>query len=80
MTPSLVNQAYLERFDYSIEVRLGKSYSAEFKEFYAWCHSHLGVHYKDWFIISAGKDTYILNCRNSKWATFLTLTWIDKIE
>lgn len=70
---------YLERFGYSVTVKLGKSYSKEFKSFYEWCQSHLGVHYKDWFIVSAGKDTYTLKCQNDKWATFLILTWVDKI-
>jgi len=73
------NQDYLERFDYSIKVKLGKSYSPEFKDFYSWCDSHLGVRYKDWFIVSAGKDTYTLRCRNNKWATFLVLSHVDKL-
>ena len=74
------NIDYLERFDYAITVKLGKSYSKEFKTFYEWCNSHLGVKYKDWFIVSSGKDTYTLKCRNNKWAMFLALTWIDVIE
>jgi hypothetical protein len=74
------NINYLERFDYAVKVKLGKVYSKEFKEFYAWCDQHLGVHYKDWFIINAGKDIYTLRCRNDKWATFLALSWFDVIE
>ena len=74
------NQDYLDRFGYVVTVKLGHSYSKEFKEFYSWCGSHLGVHYKDWFIVSAGKDIYTLRCRNDKWATFLALTWFDVIQ
>ena len=76
----LPNQDYLARFDYSVTVELGRSHSTEFKEFYTWCDKHLGVHYKDWFIISAGKDIYTLRCRNDKWTTFLALTWFDVIR
>jgi len=70
---------YLEQFDYGITVRLGKSYTRDFKEFYAWCEAHLGVKYRDWFMVSVGPDVYLLKCRNNKWAMFLTLTWVDLI-
>lgn len=71
--------AYRKQFEYHITIQLGKSYSTEFKEFCAWCNDHMGAKYKDWFIIDIGKGNYTLFARNTKWATFLTLTWVDKI-
>ncbi len=76
----LANQDYLDKFGYTVTVKLGRSHTKEFKEFYSWCKARLGEQYKDWFIVSAGKDIYTLRCRNAKWATFLALTWFDVIR
>lgn len=70
---------YLAQFEYKVTVRLGSSYSPEFKEFIEWCNTRLGTKYKDWFIYANGKNTYTLFCRNDKWAMFLALTHIDKL-
>jgi hypothetical protein len=77
--PTPESKDYFEQFDYTIAVRLGRTYTPEFKEFTAWCDLHLGTRYKDWFIISSGPNIYTLTCRNNKRATFLALTWIDVI-
>lgn len=71
--------AYLKQFDYQVTVKLGQSYTHDFKQFTEWCNQRLGVKYKDWFIADVGKGRYTLFARNTKWATFLTLTWVDKI-
>ena len=70
---------YLAQFEYKVTLRLGASYSAEFKEFTEWCTQRLGVKYKDWFMYAQNKGTYTLFCRNNKWAIFLALTYVDKI-
>ena len=70
---------YIGQFEYKLLVRLGPSYSKEFKEFSEWCSDRLGVRYKDWFIIASAKNEYVLHCRTDKWSTFLALTHIDKI-
>jgi hypothetical protein len=70
---------YISQFEYRVTVRLGPSYSKEFKEFSEWCSDRLGVRYKDWFIIASAKNEYVLHCRTDKWSTFLALTHIDKI-
>ena len=70
---------YLDQFTYKIHLRLGPTYSKEFRDFTEWCQERLGQKYKDWFLYSAGKDHYVLFMRNSKWGTFLALTWVDNI-
>ena len=70
---------YIERFDYRLTVKLGKTYTPEFKEFSAWCENRLGTKYKDWFLTSNSKGHYTLFCKSNKWSTFLALTWVDKI-
>lgn len=71
--------AYIKQFEYRVTVQLGKAYTPEFKEFCAWCDQHMGVKYKDWFIADVGKGRYTLFARNTKWAIFLAITWVDKI-
>ena len=71
---------YLDKFTYRQTLNLGPSHSAKFKEFHEWCNSHLGVKFKDWFLFPCGKDVYTLFCRDSKWAIFLALTWVDIIS
>ena len=70
---------YLKQFEYRITLKLGNSYTQEFKEFNAWCEARLGDKYKDWFITSDSKGTYTLHARSSKWASFLALTWVDNL-
>lgn len=70
---------YIHQFEYRLRVRLGPSYSKEFKEFSTWCGERLGTRYKDWFILAAAKNEYTLYCRTRKWAMFLALTHVDKI-
>jgi hypothetical protein len=70
---------YLAQFNYRITVKLGHSHTAEFKEFNEWCELRLGNKYKDWFITSNSKGVYTLFCRDSKWASFLALTHVDKL-
>lgn len=70
---------YIHQFEYKLRVRLGPSYSKEFKEFSEWCSNRLGVKFKDWFILAADKNEYTLYCKTNKWAMFLALTHVDKI-
>lgn len=70
---------YIKQFEYRITIKLGHTYTNEFKEFNEWCVERLGTKYKDWFFTSNGKGHYTLFCRDSKWACFLALTWVDRI-
>ena len=70
---------YLTQFEYKVTVRLGSSYTQDFKEFTDWCNDRLGTKYKDWFLLSQAKGTYTLFCRDNKWAMFLALTHVDKL-
>ena len=70
---------YIKQFEYKLCVRLGPSYSKEFKEFSNWCSERLGVRFKDWFIMASAKNEYTLYCKTNKWAMFLALTHVDKI-
>lgn len=70
---------YLKQFEYHITLKLGNSYTREFKEFNAWCEQRLGTKYKDWFITSDSRGTYTLHARSNKWAAFLALTWVDNV-
>jgi hypothetical protein len=70
---------YIAQFPYAVQVQLGKTHSAEFKDFYGWCSERLGTHYRDWFIIASGRDLYTLYSRDTKWASILILTHVDKI-
>lgn len=70
---------YLTKFTFKLTVRLGPSYSERFKEFNIWCEERLGQKYKDWFLYTIDRDQYVLFVRDSKWATFLALTWVDTI-
>ncbi len=71
---------YLDKFVYKQNIKLGPSYGEDFKEFHAWCEERLGIKYKDWFLFPCGKNTYTLFCSSDKWAMFLALTHIDKLE
>jgi len=70
---------YLKQFEYRITIKLGPTHSNQYQEFTAWCHTRLGIKFKDWFITSNSKGVYTLYARSNKWATFLALTWLDKI-
>ena len=70
---------YLSQFNYKVTVKLGYTYTTEYKDFAEWCKTRLGVQYKDWFLTSNGKGNYTLFCRDNKWMTFLALTHVDII-
>lgn len=74
--------SYLKKFDYHIELKLGASYSKEYKEFDEWCHNNLGEKYKDWYIIGQGgsKDiNYTIHLRNSRWGILLALRFPELV-
>jgi hypothetical protein len=71
---------YLKQFDYRVNVKLGSTYTREYNDFLDWCRARLGQQYKDWFIYSLGKGKYCVFIRESKWATFLALTWVDMLD
>lgn len=70
---------YLKQFEFKVTVKLGPSHSTTFNEFHDWCHQRLGTKYKDWFLYTIGKGEYCVFVRESKWASFLALTHVDKI-
>ena len=70
---------YLAQFEYKVVVRLGNTYTQEYKDFGTWCAARLGIQYKDWFIYALGNGKYCVFIRSSKWATFLALTWVDNL-
>jgi hypothetical protein len=70
---------YLKQFEYKVNVKLGSTYTKEYTEFYDWCKDRLGTQYKDWFIYSLGHGKYCVFIKDSKWATFLALTHVDKL-
>jgi hypothetical protein len=75
--------AYMKNFPFHIKIKLGRVYTAEFKEFNAWCESNLGVKYKDWFITSqSGPSTgnYTLWLKDTKKSMFLTLKFSESID
>ena len=71
---------YLAQFSYRVDVKLGHTYTQEFKDFTAWCEARLGPKYKAWFLYTLGNGRYTLWLREDKWASFLALTWVDVIE
>ena len=71
---------YLKGFTHHFDISLGKAYSPEAKDFYAWCEQHLGKKYKDWFVVSNSKTTYRVWCKSSKHVTFLRLKYSESID
>ena len=73
---------YMKKFDYHVELKLGATYSKEYREFDEWCHANLGEKYKDWFIMGQGgaKDIqYILHLKHSRWGILLALKFPDLV-
>ena len=71
---------YLKKFEYKVQVKLGSTFTKEYTDFLEWCRARLGQQYKDWFIYSLGKGKYCVFITDSKWATFLALTWVDFLD
>jgi hypothetical protein len=67
-------QEYLRGFTEVVSLRGTWAKSKEVKECYAWCEQHLGVKYKDWFMMGSA-----LYFKDTKKATFFRLTWNDLI-
>jgi uncharacterized protein YueI len=65
---------YLGSFTECVTLKSSWSKSQEVKECYKWCEQHLGIKYKDWFMMNT-----TLYFKNSKKATFFRLTWNDLI-
>jgi hypothetical protein len=75
--------SYLLKFPYKINIKVGQTYTQNFKEFNAWCEKTLGVKYKDWFLIGhAGinNPTYTLYLKDSKKSMFLALKYSEIID
>lgn len=70
---------YMKNFPFHIRVNLGRVYSAEFKEFNAWCEDNLGVKYKDWFLIGQ-PGRYTLWLKDTKKSMFLALKYSESID
>lgn len=73
---------YLQKFDHHVVLKLGHTYSQEYREFYAWCQENLGEKYKDWFIVGGGgknQSTCALHLRNSRWGILLALKFPDLV-
>jgi hypothetical protein len=71
---------YLGNFPFRIRIQLGRVYSQEFKEFNAWCESHLGNKYKDWFLTSGNNNYYTLYLKDTKKSLFLALKYSESID
>jgi hypothetical protein len=67
-------EEYLSGFTECVTLRGTWAKSPEVKSCYAWCEQHLGIKYKDWFMMG---DT--LHFKDTKKATFFRLTWNDLI-
>jgi hypothetical protein len=67
-------QDYLLGFTEQATLKGTWAKDAEVKLCYTWCEEHLGVKYKDWFMM--GNTIYFKDSRN---ATFFRLTWSDLI-
>jgi hypothetical protein len=70
---------YISSFPYHIEVEAGPVYNETFKDFSAWCNNSLGVKFKDWFLLSTGKNSYRLYMRDTKHSMFLSLKYSNII-
>lgn len=67
-------QQYLRGFTERATLKGTWARSPEVKSCYAWCEQHLGIKYKDWFMMG---DT--IHFKDNKKATFFRLTWGDLI-
>jgi len=73
---------YIKGFDHHIVIKLGPSWSPECKEVYKFCVDHLGVQYKDWFIVSGGGkgQTGVLHVKDTKWLTLMHLQFPNLVD
>jgi hypothetical protein len=75
--------AYVKKFPYRIRIKLGRTYTNEFKEFHEYCLTTLGTKYKDWFIVTDGgthNDTWTLWLKDDKKSMFLALKYSECID
>jgi hypothetical protein len=70
---------YLSKFEHHIVLNCGESHNSKFKEVYHWCSDHLGVRYKDWFMMNNSTKGQILHVNDTKWITMLQLTFPEVI-
>ena len=61
---------YLESFTEMATLSGSYTRNPEVKECYRWCEAHLGVKYRDWFMMN--NSIYF---KNNKSATMFRLTW-----
>lgn len=67
-------QDYLNGFTERAQLKWTWGKSSEVKECYTWCEKHLGIKYKDWFMMGD-----VIHFKDTKKATFFRLTWGDII-
>jgi hypothetical protein len=81
MTPERSAYEYMSKFEDRISLTLS---NAQLREVDAWCKQHMGVKYRDWFILSksnkAGVITGgVLHIKIPKYATLFRLKWMDYV-
>lgn len=63
-------QEYLRGFTETVTLKGDYQKDREVRECYKWCEAHLGIKYKDWFMIHSG-----IHFKNNKSATMFRLMW-----
>ena len=66
--------AYLRGFTEKVRLKGTWARDQEVKDCYRWCEQHLGVKYKDWYMLGS-----TLHFKDTKRATIFRLTWSDLI-
>lgn len=66
---------YLSGFTESVTLKGTWFKNSDVKACYAWCEQHLGIKYKDWFMMGS-----TLHFKDTKKATMFRLTWSDLID
>ena len=61
---------YLKGFTETATLKGSYARSPEVKECYRWCEAHLGVKYRDWFMMNDS-----VHFKNNKSATMFRLAW-----
>jgi hypothetical protein len=65
---------YLNSFTEKVKLNGTWAKTPEVKECYLWCEKHLGVKYRDWYLLGS-----TLHFKDSKNATMFRLTWSELI-
>lgn len=61
---------YLRGFTETVSLKSSYQKSQEVRDCYKWCDQHLGIKYKDWYMIHSS-----IHFKDSKGATMFRLMW-----